>query len=89
MKDLITTTHASRLSGYSRQHLNTLCRQGKVYGIPVGQPGPGWLSGKDGRLVYHNLISYASLEDYIVAKAVRKLRKVATIKLDNRVALAA
>ena len=89
MKDLITTKRASQIYPYTKGYLNNLINGGKVYGIPVGQPGPGWLSGSGGRLVYHNLISTSSLEEYITARITRRLRKVATIKLDNRVALAA
>jgi len=77
MQDLITVKHASRLFDLPVQSVHYLLRVGKIDGVNVGTAGPGWYSGKDGKLVYHNLVSVASIERHIMSKV--KLRKIAEI----------
>ena len=77
MQDLITVKHASRLFDMPVQSVHYLLRVGKIDGIQVGTAGPGWYSGKDGKLVYHNLVSISSIERHIMSKV--DLRKIAEI----------
>lgn len=77
MQDLITVKHASRLFDLPVQSIHYLLRSGKIDGIHVGTAGDAKYSGKDGKLVYHNLVSVSSIERHILAKT--QLRKVAEI----------
>jgi hypothetical protein len=77
MQDLITVKHASRLFDLPVQSVHYLLRTGKIDGVQVGTAGPGWYSGKDGKLVYHNLVSVSSIERHIRNKV--NLRKIAEI----------
>ena len=81
MQDLITVKHASRLFNLPIQSVHYLLRTGKIEGVQVGTAGPGWYSGKDGKLVYHNLVSVSSIERHIMSKV--QLRKVAEITVTS------
>jgi hypothetical protein len=81
MQDLITVKHASRLFNLPVQSVHYLLRTGKIDGIQVGTGGPGWYSGKDGKLVYHNLVSVSSIERHIMSKV--HLRKIAEITVTS------
>jgi hypothetical protein len=68
MQDLITVKHASRLFDLPVQSIHYLLRSGKIDGIHAGTAGNPRYSGKDGKLVYHNLVSVSSIERHIMAK---------------------
>jgi len=84
MQDLITVKHAIRLFDMPVQSVHYLLRVGKIDGIQVGTAGPGWYSGKDGKLVYHNLVSVSSIERHIMSKVeIRKIAEIPTKPVRN------
>ena len=86
MQDLITVKHASRLFDLPVQSIHYLLRSGKIDGVHVGTAGDAKYSGKDGKLVYHNLVSVSSIDRHVTSKI--QARKVTefTVKQTRKAA---